>query len=416
MPRLIALLSLILIGELCSAQITSTFDTDADEWTFFNSSNGTTVSGTFNATGGSSGGFVSTTLTASSSLQVWRAPAKFHGNHAARSLDLTLDFSLQQSVAGTHSSTTGDIRIISGSTTLVYSLPAKPATAPAWSSYSVTLNETQGWKITSTSGTTATRQQVINVLTNVTGIEIRGTFSTSGTVTSGLDEVRLNQRIIVSGPVINSFSPQKAKAGQLVTINGTNLASPGDAVSISFGGVKSEATSVSHTQVTVEVPSGARYAPLTLINKTNGTSTQSNSFFQLLFENDLDAGGRIIPSSFKSNVVIPYGDFNDNGLNGATVNDMDGDGWIDIIALQEGALQMAVFPNLGVTGAITVASFGSKISLATGASGTTNVGGAIFADLDNDGRDDFFTFTPNTIAITRNTSSPGSFHWALPFC
>src|SRR6187397_2155721 len=85
------------------AQITSTFDTDADGWTFLNST--TPVTPIHSATGGNPGGFISVTYSANVSFatQNWIAPAKFLGNHLIRSFGMNLSFDIQQSVTGTNS-------------------------------------------------------------------------------------------------------------------------------------------------------------------------------------------------------------------------------------------------------------------------------------------------------------------------
>nr|MCU0420695.1 hypothetical protein [Cyclobacteriaceae bacterium] len=68
------------------AQIISTFDADADGWTFLNSA--TTLTPSHAASGGNPAGFISVTYSAnvSFSTQNWIAPAKFLGSHVVRSM------------------------------------------------------------------------------------------------------------------------------------------------------------------------------------------------------------------------------------------------------------------------------------------------------------------------------------------
>src|SRR5690349_16598992 len=104
---------LFLLTLSAQAQITSTFETDADGWLFYNASN---VSNTINvnSTNGNPGGYISATYTSNqnASYQFWRAPSKFLGSHLVRSLGMSLKFDLQQSLAGTASSY--DVRIFNG--------------------------------------------------------------------------------------------------------------------------------------------------------------------------------------------------------------------------------------------------------------------------------------------------------------
>jgi hypothetical protein len=87
---------LVLVAISTHAQITSTFDSDADGWTFYN--NGTPVTVNHNASNGNPGGFVATapySSNATATSQGWFAPAKFLGQKALRSYGMNLHFDLQ---------------------------------------------------------------------------------------------------------------------------------------------------------------------------------------------------------------------------------------------------------------------------------------------------------------------------------
>jgi hypothetical protein len=93
-----------------------------------------------------------------------------------------------------------------------------------------------------------------------------GTGSSSGTfnVTSGN-----------STPSIASFSPTSGKVGILVTINGANL---NGTTSVTFGGgVSTNPVTISATQVTANVPAGAKNGPIS-VTTPGGTATSSQSF------------------------------------------------------------------------------------------------------------------------------------------
>jgi hypothetical protein len=78
-----------------------------------------------------------------------------------------------------------------------------------------------------------------------------------------------------SAPTISGFTPTSGKVGIPVTISGTNLTGTS---SVTFGGgVTAAPTSNTATQVTVNVPSGAKNGPLT-VTTPNGSATSSQTF------------------------------------------------------------------------------------------------------------------------------------------
>ena len=76
-------------------------------------------------------------------------------------------------------------------------------------------------------------------------------------------------------PVITSFSPTSAKPGDAVTLTGTNFnATPGNNI-VFFGATRASVTAASAISVTVTVPSGATYAPITLLNTATRLAASS---------------------------------------------------------------------------------------------------------------------------------------------
>ncbi|HEY3402543.1 MAG TPA: FG-GAP-like repeat-containing protein [Ohtaekwangia sp.] len=406
MRRILVFTLLFTLLETAHAQISSTFDADADGWTFLNTA--TTVTPTHSGSGGNPGGFISLSYSASTGVntQSWIAPAKFLGSHVVRSLGMSLKFDLQQSHAGSNSNGTGDVRIETTSLALVYSLPVKPAVAPSWSSYSLPLDETLGWRINGTAGTLATRAQIIAVLSNISSIEIRGTYVTNATYTSAIDNVVLEQKTLTSSPVITSFSPASGTPGTSIVLTGNNFDPTPTNNLVYFGAIAGTITTASPTQLTVTVPIGAQYEKLTVINKTTGLAKQSAKAFTPGFAN----GGRIIPASFDTPVNLPAG--SDYGAANAddflSLGDVDGDGWTDLISTDDGNT-VAIYRNLGAGGELTPASFAPKFTL-------TDAGNRVATkaiDLDGDGKLDivtgYYTDDFNTgFATYRNISTPGT--------
>ncbi|MBX2917413.1 MAG: VCBS repeat-containing protein [Cyclobacteriaceae bacterium] len=399
------------------AQITSTFDTDTEGWTASHTG-GTAATFNHQVTGGNPNGFVSVAPpTAGGSVNTsftwyWNAPNTFFGNYDF-SYGSNLKLDLQQSVAGTDN-TQSDIIIYSGSNTLHFNFTNKPAVSPAWTSYTVALDETAGWRWGSTAGALALKAQIKIVLANITGIRIRCKYSNTTGYTSGLDNVVLEKRTLETSPVITSFSPASALAGEIVTITGSNFGSTKDNNIVYFGLVRATIVSGNSNQLTVQVPPAATRAPISVINTTSSLVAISTSDFQPLIFSDPDFIGHLLPGSFSNNVIVPYGDFNDNGLAGGAMGDIDGDGWLDIVAFEDPG-KFAIFLNQGQSGNLSASSFAPKVQIPSGELGQGNSNGTILHDFDNDGKIDIATYfrgaSPSLtggFTISRNVSTPGT--------
>jgi large repetitive protein len=404
---------LVTLALSAQAQITSTFDTDADGWLFYNASNVSNAVN-FNSTSGNPGGYISATYSSNqnSSFQFWLAPSKFHGNHLALSLGLKFKFDLQQSVAGTGASF--DVRIKNGSAYIYISgLTPKPAVAPAWTSYSFALDETGGW-FYSAGAVVATRSQVMGILTNVTGIEIRGTYASNASYTSGLDNVILEQRILTPAPVASSLSATSGKPGDVITITGSGFNTTASNNVVSFGvyaGTKAVVQSATATQLQVVVPQGAVYGPITITNTATGLSSKTLTPFNPVF----DGGGRIIPASFRDRFTIST-----IPIQGWFVGDIDGDGWEDFGVANNSTVNVVdIYRNMGLGGALSSASFAAKVSVAIPKlGGGLNFAGLWFADLDGDGKLDAVSSNTSgagaAFVTLRNISTPGSITFEAP--
>lgn len=409
--------TLLLIFSCCSfqlsAQISSTFDTDADGWTFTAST--TSIPVTHNSANGNPGGYASVTYSsnAATTVQHWFAPAKFLGSHLVLSLGMNLKFDLQQSVAGTGAGF--DVVLRNGGNNIYISgLAPKPAVAPAWTSYSFKLDETGGWLVSG--ATPATRAQVRSILANITSFEIRGTYATNAANVSGLDNVVLEQRTLSPVPIGTSISATSGKPGDIITINGSGFDPVVSNNKVFFGyhaGTEAEVQSASPTQLTVVVPQGAVYGSLTMINTATGLTGKTIIPFNVVF----DGGGRIIPASFKPRINIPT-----IQIEGWFFGDFDGDGWEDFAVTNNNTEDyIDLYRNLGQGGDISAASFAPKVTVPAppvGGSGT-NGAGLVFVDLDGDGKKDALTSNAasafNAVYVTlRNVSTPGNFAFEAP--
>jgi gliding motility-associated-like protein len=391
------------------AQVTSTFNTDAEGWILRNDGKNITATITHHTTGGNPGGRISGEVGVDNyPAFFWQAPAKFRGNLAYRSFGQTLTFSLQQALVGDNGEYNGnyvesqsaDIIISNGSQSIYFHTSPKPNLAPNWSTYSVTLSTASAWRTSAsiTSGL-ATNAQIKTVLNNVTSLHIRANYNLTAN-TLGLSNVSLGQRSIFDPPVVSGISATSAHPGSSITISGNNFApDPADNF-VFFGSIRASVTSANTTQLVVTVPAGAPYDYIKVLNKVTGLTTSSTKPFIPTFPD----GGRIIAASFKPKIELPI---SVNGPTGLNMADLDGDGWNDI-AVSETSVTLSLFRNRGNGGTLAPTSFDNKITL----TGAGNDRATHIADLDNDGKPDIISVVNDgfqtSFATFRNTSTPGT--------
>jgi gliding motility-associated-like protein len=397
--------------EYSQAQITSTFDADVDGWILRNNGDNLTATIVQTSTGGNPGGYISGDLPFDNyPAFFWYAPAKFLGNLTYNSFGQTLSYSQQQLVTGDNGEYNGnyyeiysaDLVISSGGTSIYYHTSPKPTLKPAWSNYSVTLDESSAWRTGEyISSALATRSQIKAVLQNVTELRIRGNYNNTANTVS-LDQVSLGQRPLATPLTISNISVLSGNPGSTLTITGSNFGASITDNKVYFGSIEAQISSASATSITVTVPVGAAYEKITVINTTTGVSKQSLKPFNPTF----DSGGRIIPASFKPKIDFPLDA--GNTIRGITVADIDGDGWNDLLVAEAATNSVLVFLNLGTGGTLSASTFAPKITLA----GAGNGSGLRVIDLDGDGKQDIATEYSDgfltSFATFRNTSTIGN--------
>ncbi len=450
-----------------TAQVVSNFTSSNDGWIIADQNQNGQLTPTLNASGGNPGGFLSG-IVADGNERYWFAPAKFLGNKAYTSFGETLSFDLQTAAASPTHSSVGDLVLSNGFQSLYLTLPSLPATAPAWTHFSIPLDETANWKQGSIGGLTATRDYVIATLSNLTTIRIYMQFKTlTVNVTGGIDNVVLGTHAPAPAPpVITSFSPVSAAPGSTLTIAGSGFGTGVNNNVVFFGTIRGAVQSASATQITVQVPVGADLDQLRVLNVTSGLMGASSKQFIPKFATG--GGTTLIPSSFanylsmnRTSYSLTHGDINGDGKpelilsEGSTVSvfenlttvgkldansfgtrqdftpsaafqysdvgsmDLDGDGKVDIyMAIRDNPDQgrVVVMPNKYTSGPISAASFGPSIDVTVP---PYTASAAHAADLDGDGRPELISWGSscgaNPVYVMLNISVPGDIRFTTSF-
>ncbi len=193
---------------------------------------------------------------------------------------------------------------------------------------------------------------------------------------------------------ITSFSPTSGPIGTSVTISGSNFdETPANNV-VYFGATQATVSSATSTELTVTVPSGATYKPITVL--VNGLVASSSNPFAVTHE-----GAGIAVNSFDSKVNLTTG----TNPYYISIGDLDGDGKTDVAVPNFTSNTISIFRNTSVNGAVSAGSFSPKVDFVAD-DGPTAVS---IGDLDGDGKLDLAVanWLGNTVSIIRNTSQGG---------
>lgn len=250
---------------------------------------------------------------------------------------------------------------------------------------------------------------------------------------------------------ITSLSPVSGPIGTTVTISGTGFSSTPSENFVWFGAAKATVTAATSIQLTVTVPSGSTFQPISVT--VNGLTAYSSKPFmptfgstQVITASTFSAKTDFVTGSAPVNLAVA--DFDIDGKPDiATVNqysnsvslfrntsssgtissssfspkadltagsepvnisaaDIDGDGKPDIVIANNVSATVSVFRNISTSGSLTSSSFSAKVDFATSASPS----GIAIGDIDGDGKPDIVTsnMSSNNISVLRNTSVSGT--------
>jgi hypothetical protein len=244
-----------------------------------------------------------------------------------------------------------------------------------------------------TVGGLAVSSYIVNSPTSITAVVGEG--ATGSIKVTTLWGVAISSSIYsYPPPAIISFSPLSGPVGTTITITGSNFRSDPGSNYVYFGATRATVISASTTSLTVTVPAGATYQPISV--SVNNHSAMSKQFFITTFTSSNTA--------FTNRSFGWSGGFAVEAGPGRTVlADIDGDGKSDIITGNFTLRTITIIRNSSTSGII---SFAAPVQLASGLGTQIMVA---TADMNGDGKLDIaFTGNQSLVSVLLNTSTPGS--------
>ncbi|HXO76119.1 MAG TPA: FG-GAP-like repeat-containing protein, partial [Puia sp.] len=209
---------------------------------------------------------------------------------------------------------------------------------------------------------------------------------------------------LLAQPTITSFAPLSGPIGATVTITGSNFSATPSSNVVYFGAAKAAVTAASTTSLTVTVPTGSSYEPVTVT--TGGLTAFSTKLFNVTFSDPgqftAQAFGTTQPESTGSETPVSV-----------CAKDLDGDGKTDLAVIA--GKNLLIYGNTSTLGNPTFNMLPALTPDPNDVPVTIAVG-----DLDGDGKPDvvvsMYGLTTPTFYAYLNTSTPGNISFAsTPF-
>ena len=204
-------------------------------------------------------------------------------------------------------------------------------------------------------------------------------------------------------PAIDGLTPSSGAPGSVVTIIGRNFGPSRENNIVYFGAVRAVVKAAGRNKLTVIVPVGATFAPIT--ETVNGLTAYTDASFLPTFQKH--GGPDFKFPSLASPVIIPEG----NSPGCSVIADVDGDGKPDLVVAVGNDHVIAVYRNISSGGILTAGSFAPRVAIPVGTGVNDNI---VVADIDGDGKLDIVAVDRdlNRVMVLRNDCTPGNIAFA----
>jgi hypothetical protein len=199
-------------------------------------------------------------------------------------------------------------------------------------------------------------------------------------------------------PSIQSMIPQSGNIGTSVTLTGSNFNPSPSGNIVFFGATKALVTAATSSQITCNVPAGASFETVSVLNTVTNLTGQSSKPFHVTFSDS----SNFTVHSFAQAYQITFG--NNTFPKDVAGKDIDGDGKVDLMAVvNRFGDSISIFRNTTSGGAF---SFAKAVSVPVPS--FAGPGHFDFDDLDGDGRPEAVVSTnASNVLVLKNNSSPG---------
>lgn len=210
---------------------------------------------------------------------------------------------------------------------------------------------------------------------------------------------RLNNNAFVPVPPVVTLAPAAGPVDSNVTISGAHFDPNPTRNVVYFGGVRAVVIAVTPDALTVRVPSGAAFGPVTVT--VNGYTTYSS----LPFLPTYVGGAPDRPVT----LAPPFNRFCGDGPHEVAFADFDVDGRPDVVVINAYDHTIALYHNELMAGDSFSGSSLPRNQMAAEATDLYNPFAMRVADIDGDGKLDLITanFGGGSVAVYRNVSTPG---------